>query len=505
MEDQEIAIKEESDEIEPLKMAPDPGQPTMKQLEQHRTCGHVPFRTWCKWCNMGRGRGHQHRAGAASTIALIGLDYFYITEGGLKRRKELEFTMDDAGDAATEEARKKGEIIKCIVVRCTKSKVVLGHVVPCKGADEDDYVSRLIADDLNWFGYVAVILKSDNEPALQALVTRVIEIAKIELKDLEKLSREEPAKYDSQSNGATEVGVMLLRGLFRTIKLCLEARLGGYVPITHAVIPWLLEHTALILNTAVRGEDGLTPWTRVRGRPFGQQMLGFCEGVLHKIPGKGPQHNPDGNMGTRWRESIFVGYSRTSNVYMTINEDGLHQARSIKRRPIDDRWRPDDVAAITVTPWSERVRVPAEVRLQAPREPQGPDQDVAPPPQPRGLRINQSDIDKFGYTGNCPQCAFIQRNGRARPGGKHSYECRTRIIEAIRASDAGRERVEEHETRVDRAIAERIERADMPPRPLPPQPERVQPAGGEGRGRAPHDVHQPRRRQVLGNGQAAGR
>ena len=115
MEDQEIAIKEESDEIEPLKMAPDPGQPTMKQQEQHRTCGHVPFRTWCKWCNMGRGRGHQHRAGAASTIALIGLDYFYITEGGLKRRKELEFPMDDAGDAATEEARSNGEIIKFFV------------------------------------------------------------------------------------------------------------------------------------------------------------------------------------------------------------------------------------------------------------------------------------------------------------------------------------------------------------------------------------------------------
>ncbi len=81
LEDQEIAIKEESDETEPLKMSPDPGQPTEKQLEEHRARGHVPYRTWCKWCNMGRGRGHQHRAGTASTIPLIGLDYFFITEG----------------------------------------------------------------------------------------------------------------------------------------------------------------------------------------------------------------------------------------------------------------------------------------------------------------------------------------------------------------------------------------------------------------------------------------
>ena len=189
-------------------------------------------------------------------------------------------------------------------------------------------------------------------------------------------------------------------------------------------------------------------------------MVGFGEGVLHKIPGKGPHHDPDGNMGTRWREGIFVGYSRTSNVYLVINEDGLQESRSIRRRPIDDRWRPEDVAAIAVTPWSERVRVPAEVRLQAPREQSADDQDVAAPAQVRALRINQSDLDKFGYTGNCPQCDYIIRYGRARPGGKHSAQCRARIIDAIRGSDAGRERVDEHEARVDRAIAERIEHAD---------------------------------------------
>ena len=74
--------------------------------------------------------------------------------------------------------------------------------------------------------------------------------------------------------------------------------------------------------------------------------------------------------------------------------------------------------------------------------------------------INQSDFDAHGYTGNCPQCDYIQRYGKARPGGKHSAECRARITEAIRATEAGRERVEEHEERVNRGIAERIEHAD---------------------------------------------
>ena len=42
------------------------------------------------------------------------------------------------------------------------------------------------------------------------------------------ISKEDPAPYDSQGNGGIEVGVMILRGLFRTLKLCLEARLGKF-------------------------------------------------------------------------------------------------------------------------------------------------------------------------------------------------------------------------------------------------------------------------------------
>ena len=60
---------------------------------------------------------------------------------------------------------------------------------------------------------------------------------------LERLSKDAPAKYDSQSNGGVEVGVMLIRGLFRTLKLCLDSHLGRFIPISHAVVPWLLEHT----------------------------------------------------------------------------------------------------------------------------------------------------------------------------------------------------------------------------------------------------------------------
>ncbi len=83
-----------------------------------------------------------------------------------------------------------------------------------------------------------------------------------------RLPKEGPAKYDSQSNGGVEVGVMLVRCLFRTLRLCLGSHIGRFMPINHAVVSWLLGHTCLILNVRSRGTDGITHWERVKGRPF---------------------------------------------------------------------------------------------------------------------------------------------------------------------------------------------------------------------------------------------
>ena len=90
---EEITIEEESSEeaVQP-RVSPDPGQPTLRQLEQHRIT-HTPFRSWCKWCVIGRARGTQHRASKESTVPIIGIDYFFITSGGVKKRTELDHAL----------------------------------------------------------------------------------------------------------------------------------------------------------------------------------------------------------------------------------------------------------------------------------------------------------------------------------------------------------------------------------------------------------------------------
>ena len=152
-------------------------------------------------------------------------------------------------------ARAQGSIVKCITVRCLHSKDVFAHCVPRKGADEEGYVADLVVKDVLWLGHAELIVKGDNEPALQALIQRALEVLRINT-SVEKISDEQSPAYDSQANGGVEVGVMLIRWLFRTLRLGVEASIGKRIPVDHAVMPWLLEHTAFLLSIRTRMPNG---------------------------------------------------------------------------------------------------------------------------------------------------------------------------------------------------------------------------------------------------------
>ena len=51
-------------------------------------------------------------------------------------------------------------------MRYNRSKAVFAHLVPVKGADEGGFAVKAIVDDIVWFGYTKVVLKTDNEPAI---------------------------------------------------------------------------------------------------------------------------------------------------------------------------------------------------------------------------------------------------------------------------------------------------------------------------------------------------
>ena len=99
-------IEIEDEEEEPLKIARDPRLPPPGEVEGHR-CTHYPYRSWCKFCVMGRGRGDPHRLKGDSMIPIVGLDYFFTTRGGAKKRSYCS-SSTRATPTATRPSRRPG-------------------------------------------------------------------------------------------------------------------------------------------------------------------------------------------------------------------------------------------------------------------------------------------------------------------------------------------------------------------------------------------------------------
>ena len=459
--EEDVVEAQGEEETIPVRAANSPETPSTKAFEEHREKGHIPHRDWCKFCIEGRGLTRQHRPGEPSVIPVVGLDYFYISAGGVQCRRELAQEEIADGEAAIQKERLEGSLVKCLLMRCFSSKALFAHCIPYKGTGEDQYVATVVTKNVEWLGHTRLILKCDNEPSLKALVEQSLEEIRIKVKGITQISVEHPPRYESQSNGGIETGVRIIRGQFRTLKLCLEARLGKIVPVNHALIPWLLEYTALLITVRYVGTDGRTAWCRARGRNFRMDSMNFAELILYKLPMKGPLHDPDGNMGAQWAEAIFLGYSRFSNTFIVYTSAGINTARTLRRRPESERWSSERLAQVTATPWSIYERPAVQVRFREAAAPSENDLDSQEQPvQLRNMRINKDDLDQYGYTEGCIQCNVMRRTGKAAPGRVHTASCRSRIIEAIGQTDAGKHRIAQYDERLTEAMARHIERAD---------------------------------------------
>ena len=212
-----------------------------------------------------------------STIPIIAFDYMFVLKGRIAMRHE-----------ATEDEQ-KAAVMKILVVKDSKSRSIFSHVVKRKGVEEDGYSVKRLKEDLEWLGYTKVILKSDGERAIVRLLQETLRAMKTNVVDMEQVGFEHPPPYDSRANGSVENACKLMKGQLRTMKLCLEQHLQKRIPEEHPLMSWMVEHSAWLLTSRLRGEDGKTAYQRVRGRPCTKKLVEFGERVLFKLPTKGPK------------------------------------------------------------------------------------------------------------------------------------------------------------------------------------------------------------------------
>ena len=111
---------------------------------------HLPYRSWCMDCVLGRGKKVPHlRQGVQErSIPEVSWNYFFM-----------------GSEASTE------KVLTILVARDRDSRMICSTVVPRIGTT-GDFATKRINACINEIGYefVEVTIKSDQEPAIKALI-----------------------------------------------------------------------------------------------------------------------------------------------------------------------------------------------------------------------------------------------------------------------------------------------------------------------------------------------
>ena len=140
---------------------------------------------------------------------------------------------------------------KVIVVKDEDSGATLQHKVTNKGAS-DEWVNRKIVRDIEEWGRTEIKLKTDGEPAIVALQSKVQATRKSRTVPVN------PPAYNPQSNGACEKGVQDVTAQTRKLKISLESRTGMVIDDSMKIMEWIYPHAAYVLTRFSLGHDGMT-------------------------------------------------------------------------------------------------------------------------------------------------------------------------------------------------------------------------------------------------------
>ena len=256
MEDGEMGIDDGSAQVRNIR---DPGQPTAKEHQEHMTT-HRPYRSWCKFCVMGRGVNVPHRRSDAQDdlegVPHVSMDCRFLGE------KESE-------DRAS----------PVLVIRERRHKMTWAMLVPTRDT-EFPLIAKRAAKFIDQLRHNRVTLRCDNEPTIEAWAR---EIGQARQEGSQTVPGRPPVG-ESQSNGVIERAVGLVASQARTLKAALEHHIGA-VPPDARILCWLVEYAAYLMNRCDIGRDGNTPLQRPHGRRDNTPILEFGEKILY-MPAK---------------------------------------------------------------------------------------------------------------------------------------------------------------------------------------------------------------------------
>ena len=141
---------------------------------------------------------------------------------------------------------------------------------------------------------------------------------------------------------------------------------------------------------------------------------------------------------------MYLGPSdRADDVYIGLSDGSVARARTIKRMEATTRHDPPFLQRLTARLWDppgsggpgDEELGPRPLVVVPPMAPGAPGGEQT---EHRRVYITRADLDRHGYTQDCPGCTAAQTNQRPRT---HSEGCRARLEEAMTQDELGRDRL----------------------------------------------------------------
>lgn len=395
-----------------------PVSPTLEEIEEHESTGHVQHRTWCGHCMRARGLHEKHSAVDKEGknehgVPILSVDYFWM------------------GRNSRDDPEPEGEL-PSLQVKDEYTGFTWSSTVPAKGSDT--YAVNFTIQCIEETGYRRIVFKSDNEPAIKSLKATV----KQSLKGIEVVP-EESKTGDHPSNGACESAVRETKRQVKAMKSSLEERLNYKIADRHPILSWISRQANFLLSRFRVGRDGRTPYERSRGRRWKRPSIVFGERVWFQ-PLKSYQKGVYDGM----REGIYVGTHGRNGDALVMTEEGVIKGGSLKRTPEEKRWSKEGFEKLCGTPWNLRPQraedLDAAIRIELPEV--GPGRLMPEPADreagmTRNLYVKKKDVEG-NFTPGCAGCNAIQVG---LPVRSHSAECRTLVAQRLLLTEEGKERV----------------------------------------------------------------
>ena len=402
-----------------------PVRPTPQMIRDHMVA-HIPFRNRCPHCVRGRARLDQHRTvkeHEEENVAVVSMDYMFL-----------------ATDSETWSAVEA----PVLTIKDRMSKGIWCHPVQHKGVSEDMYGAEALVRTLDRLGYKRIQLRCDREQAILAVAQHAQRAAKAEV----VIEHPPLGEARGKSNGEVERANQTIQGLIRTYKSDLEASLKRELPSRCPLMLWLIEWASVAHNLFTIGSDGVSPYQRIKGRPWRPAIPRFGETVLYRIV-------TQRRLEQRWEKGVFLGIREATQERIIGTAKGIFVTQSLRRLPEEEQWDATLAFAVTGVPWkpNERTRPAEQAEGAPPREPPPPPV-VAQETQVRDYYVTRSDIRRFGTTPGCSACIYGEVGFPTKVA--HTPACRRRIME-FRGEDD--ERVKEAKARKASKGAEGTQKA----------------------------------------------